>query len=81
MAKSAGVARRADPEGEVAERSADVGKDEMILRFGKLGEFVPFWKNLQTWINQRCWEEEEGSEYKPAEDKPVVKASDFFGTK
>jgi hypothetical protein len=22
------------------------------------GEFVPEWKNLQTWINQRCWEEE-----------------------
>jgi hypothetical protein len=20
--------------------------------------FVPAWKNLQTWINQRCWEEE-----------------------
>lgn len=22
------------------------------------GQFVPPWKNLQTWINQRCWEEE-----------------------
>lgn len=22
------------------------------------GEFVPSWKNLKTWINQRCWEEE-----------------------
>lgn len=21
-------------------------------------EFIPAWKNLQTWINQRCWEEE-----------------------
>lgn len=21
------------------------------------GEFVPEWKNLQTWINNRCWEE------------------------
>jgi hypothetical protein len=21
-------------------------------------KFVPEWKNLQTWINQRCWEEE-----------------------
>lgn len=21
-------------------------------------QFVPPWKNLQTWINQRCWEEE-----------------------
>lgn len=25
----------------------------------KSGEFVPEWKNLQTWINNRCWEEEE----------------------
>ena len=23
-------------------------------------EFVPEWKNLQTWINQRCWEEVTG---------------------
>ena len=22
------------------------------------GNFVPEWKNLKTWINQRCWEEE-----------------------
>ncbi|MDR1348278.1 MAG: hypothetical protein LBJ63_07655 [Prevotellaceae bacterium] len=22
------------------------------------GAFVPQWKNLQTWINQRCWEQE-----------------------
>lgn len=22
------------------------------------GQFVPEWKNLKTWINQRCWEEE-----------------------
>jgi len=24
----------------------------------KNGGFVPEWKNLSTWINQRCWEEE-----------------------
>ena len=24
----------------------------------RAGGFVPEWKNLQTWINQRCWEEE-----------------------
>lgn len=23
----------------------------------KMGQFVPEWKHLQTWINQRCWEE------------------------
>jgi hypothetical protein len=22
------------------------------------GQFVPEWKNFQTWINQRCWEQE-----------------------
>lgn len=26
------------------------------------GEFVPEWKNLSTWINTRCWEEETVSE-------------------
>lgn len=24
----------------------------------RAGGFVPEWKNLQTWINQKCWEEE-----------------------
>ncbi len=24
----------------------------------KMGEFCPAWKNLSTWINQRCWEQE-----------------------
>lgn len=23
-----------------------------------MGQFVPEWKHLKTWINQRCWEEE-----------------------
>ena len=27
------------------------------------GGFVPEWKNLQTWINQRCWEEEIETNY------------------
>lgn len=30
------------------------------LEMSRRGEFVPQWKNLQTWINQRCWEEEQG---------------------
>jgi len=31
------------------------------------GSFVPQWKNLSTWINNRCWEEETGSqEIKPS---------------
>jgi hypothetical protein len=31
------------------------------------GGFVPEWKNLQTWINQRCWEEEIGKVEKKIE--------------
>ena len=27
-------------------------------RAGANGEFRPRWKNFQTWINQRCWEDE-----------------------
>lgn len=29
------------------------------------GQFVPEWKHLSTWINQRCWEEEFTTEIKP----------------
>lgn len=30
------------------------------IRYAKLSQsiFVPEWKNLKTWLNQRCWEEE-----------------------
>jgi hypothetical protein len=28
------------------------------LEMSGAGQFVPEWKNLQTWINQRCWEME-----------------------
>jgi hypothetical protein len=33
---------------------------QMEKRYEKktLNQFVPEWKNLQTWINQRCWEDE-----------------------
>ena len=34
------------------------------------GEFIPEWKHLQTWINQRCWEEESGEDEGNA---PVLK--------
>lgn len=35
------------------------------------GQFVPQWKNLSTWLNQRCWEEE----YAPIEgqEKPQTR--------
>jgi len=36
-------------------------------------EFVPEWKNLSTWINQRCWEEE--TEIKPI---PETEEKVFF---
>ncbi len=29
------------------------------------GGFVPPWKNLSTWINQRCWEEELNNDAQP----------------
>jgi hypothetical protein len=35
------------------------------------GEFVPEWKNLQTWINQRCWEQE--FEVIKQQDLPPIK--------
>jgi len=35
---------------------------ETRKRKSENGGFVPEWKNLQTWINQRCWEEEISTE-------------------
>lgn len=34
-------------------------------------DFVPEWKNFQTWINQRCWEEESAKE-KPVAHQPAA---------
>ena len=34
-----------------------------------VGAFVPSWKHMQTWINQRCWEEEPGEIVKSKEDR------------
>lgn len=31
---------------------------EWRLKKVKSGDFIPEWKHLQTWINQRCWEQE-----------------------
>lgn len=39
-------------------------KDSLLIQISereeklKKKQFVPEWKNLQTWINQRCWEQE-----------------------
>lgn len=42
------------------------------------GEFIPPWKNLSTWINNRCWEEETTV----IEDKKItpIPASTIFET-
>ena len=37
------------------------------------GEFRPAWKNFQTWINQRCWEEELPSSSKPTQTVVEIK--------
>ena len=41
------------------------------LEMSGKGKFVPEWKNLQTWINQRCWEME----------KPVIEKTNNFGNR
>lgn len=41
------------------------------LEMSGKGKFVPEWKNLQTWINQRCWEME----------KPVIEKNNDFGNR
>lgn len=35
------------------------------------GQFVPEWKNLKTWINQRCWEEEYTMQEKRQGNRPI----------
>ncbi len=39
------------------------------------GEFRPPWKNFQTWINNRCWEEEPAVDQKERRVHPVVKCA------
>ena len=47
----------------------------------KSGGFIPEWKNLQTWINKRCWEEEitqQNTEIKPEpQQKQQISEFDF----
>ena len=38
---------------------------ERRRRLKEAGSFVPEWKHLTTWINNRCWEEEIPEEAKP----------------
>lgn len=51
---------------------------------GRQGKFVPEWKNLQTWINNRCWEDEtekvsHGKSLHPKDTK-VLTHEEFYGT-
>lgn len=41
------------------------------------GQFVPEWKNLQTWINQSCWEEEIGGIETPISKKTLEEQNKF----
>lgn len=49
------------------------------------GQFVPEWKNIQTWINQRCWEEiittaEEVKKSEASAAPERIMASSIFNT-
>lgn len=48
----------------------------------RAGMFVPEWKNLQTWINNRCWEEETQISGPQGETKKTesIPASSIFNT-
>ena len=41
-------------------------------------QFVPEWKNFQTWINQRCWEQEFDSKDPPVTTFKIKKTDEFF---
>lgn len=43
------------------------------------GVFVPHWKNFQTWINQRCWEDEAPIVGITVDKLPAIPASFIFG--
>lgn len=51
-----------------------IHQTEVRRRKSAHGEFVPYWKNLKTWIGNRCWEEEEGT----VSNAVPVRARDFF---
>ncbi len=42
-------------------------------RLARRGEFVPNWKHLSTWINNRCWEEEYSMDESEEEQAKNVK--------
>ncbi len=45
----------------------------------KRGMFVPEWKNLKTWINGRCWEEEVTPfVVLPINSAPIISSNSFF---
>jgi hypothetical protein len=50
---------------------------EINWRKNKVG-FVPEWKNLQTWLNQRCWEQEFEAMTPPKKELVEIPASYIF---
>lgn len=50
---------------------------EINWRKNKVG-FVPEWKNLQTWLNQRCWEQEFEASPTPKKELKEIPASAIF---
>jgi hypothetical protein len=48
------------------------------MSLSQTGAFIPHWKNFQTWINQRSWEEEVPLPPVEPEKKPAIPASDYF---
>lgn len=50
---------------------------EINWRKNKVG-FVPEWKNLQTWLNQRCWEQEFEATPPPKKELVEIPASYIF---
>lgn len=50
---------------------------EINWRKNKVG-FVPEWKNLQTWLNKRCWEQEFEATPAPKKELVEIPASYIF---
>lgn len=56
---------------EVLPQLSEILKSQVSARqeLSAAGEFVPHWKNLSTWLNQRCWEEETSVQEQESQEK------------
>lgn len=62
---------------EVIDKLENALLAEITWRKNKVG-FVPEWKNLQTWLNQRCWEQEFEATPPPKKELVEIPASFIF---